>query len=949
MLAFSFAFVENQFMHLQKKAGKLIEAKSNSERIKLLKNVSETDSLKLAVLVKENCYSFWTSEPTKAQTSAKVLRLIYKFSPRKIIKAYLEWIEGISEITQGNLTSAIERLNESARTFLDLEKEYEAAQTNVAKIYVLALLGNYDEAIRCGKKVLDIFHKYADDLAIGKIQHNIGNLFYRQEMFQQAKSHFYLARDYFSKTNDSYQLAMIENNLAAVCVSENNFHKAGNFYKSALARVHKLKMSVTEAEIEASIGNLAYFRGKFDQALRHLEISRQKYEALKMPHQTAIAEIEIADIYLELNLMIEAASIYEKTAGKLRELKLQGEEARARANFGRVAALLNDTRTARRELKKAARLYVLEKNKVGAATVKLNESKLELDLRNHRKALRLAEEAEIFLNQTENRRNLLLAQYLQAEALRNLSESEKAQKMLARIFTESIKQEQSNTAQAAQISLGEIAFEEKNYRQAEKHFTRAIELIETLRAPLAAEEFRMAFLANKLAPFEYLAKIYLAENKFTEAFLTVEKARARSLAESLSNVKTQTANAKRNDASAKLTGKLEALREELNWFYSRLNRAAETEVEKLQSEAKKREKHIADVMRQISSTDEAKSGRQNFLDFARLQKTLGKQKALLEFVDFDGDLSAFVVTGETIHFIADLGKESEALALLEDLRFQFGSLRYGAKMMKSFLPELKKRADFYLRKLHEKLLAPLADFIENRDLVIVPVGGLHYVPFHALFDGACYQIEKREIIYAPGATVWQFLTSKPKRKLKNALLIGFADERIPLIGREIESLENIFADSKVLTGEQATFAAYAENAAEFDVLHLACHGQYRPENPLFSSLHLADGWITARDIYSQRLKAEVVTLSACETGLHKVFAGDEILGLARGFLSAGAKSLVLSLWTVNDEATAELMAFFYKNLQLGKTASASLRAAQINFIECDAHPYFWSPFALIGR
>ncbi|MBA3692415.1 MAG: CHAT domain-containing protein [Acidobacteria bacterium] len=132
-------------------------------------------------------------------------------------------------------------------------------------------------------------------------------------------------------------------------------------------------------------------------------------------------------------------------------------------------------------------------------------------------------------------------------------------------------------------------------------------------------------------------------------------------------------------------------------------------------------------------------------------------------------------------------------------------------------------------------------------------------------------------------------------------------------------------------------------------MHLACHGQFRPENPLFSSLHLADGWITVRDICSQKLNAEIVTLSACETGLNKIFAGDEILGLARGFLAAGAKSLCLSLWTVNDEAASVLMQDFYAELRSGKTASEALKVAQCNFIKRGVHPYFWSPFALIGR
>ncbi len=256
---------------------------------------------------------------------------------------------------------------------------------------------------------------------------------------------------------------------------------------------------------------------------------------------------------------------------------------------------------------------------------------------------------------------------------------------------------------------------------------------------------------------------------------------------------------------------------------------------------------------------------------------------------------------------------------------------------------------FICKNSTRKLFAPLEKFTENRDLVIVPSSALHYVPFQALLDDEKYLIENREISYAPSATVWNHLQKKQNRKSKNALLIGFADERIPLVNNEIKQLKKIFGTAKTFTGKNAKFSAFTENAEHFDILHLACHGQFRPENPMFSSLHLADGWITVRDICARKLNAELVTLSACETGLNKIFAGDEILGLARGFLSAGASSLVLSLWTVSDEATTNLMKNLYKNLQRGDKISASLAKAQREFIKKNAHPYYWSPFVLIGK
>jgi len=134
------------------------------------------------------------------------------------------------------------------------------------------------------------------------------------------------------------------------------------------------------------------------------------------------------------------------------------------------------------------------------------------------------------------------------------------------------------------------------------------------------------------------------------------------------------------------------------------------------------------------------------------------------------------------------------------------------------------------------------------------------------------------------------------------------------------------------------------------VLHLACHGNFRLDNPLFSSLHLADGWLTVRDVYRLNLTCcELVTLSACETGVNALAPGDEWLGLARGFFSAGAPALLVSQWIVDDEATAGLMVDFYSRLRAGVGPASALRYAQCKMLEEKPHPYFWAPFVILGR
>lgn len=926
-------------------AEKLIIATNNVEKISLLKANKHLADAKLAQKIKELCYESWTNEPTKAQKSAQSLKTLLKFNPNKETEAYYFWVSGIADITKGNFISAIANLDQSAEIFLKVNFEHLAATTQTPKILALALLGKYEAAIETGKNALKSFEKFGDELSAGKIEKNLGNIFARQGDERTAEKYYLSARKRFIKIGDKTELTMSDNSLANTYAELNDFQKAERFYASSLKNAREAKMFVTEAEIEASLGNLAVFRGKFAEALKLLELSRRKYAELKMPHQTAIAELEIADIYAELNLSQEAFEIYKQIADKLHKLKLQGEEARARANFGRVALMLGETKIARNELKKSAKLYLSEKNKVGAAIVKLSEATVEISAKKFQKALMIIEETEKLLAESDYLRHQLNTQNLKGETLAKLGNFAEATELLEKTFARSIKKHQPQIAQNSLNLLGGIAFQNNELNRAEKYFKKAIKLIEKLRAPLAAEEFRMSFLADKLAPFENLAKIYLNQHKLNAAFSMIERSRSRSLAESLEN----TSENESNTVSPKLLQKLFAIREELNWFYSRLNRAEESEIEKLQAEAHEREKEIAGLMRRIESTSERNFDKTKLFKLANIQQNLGKQNILLEFISFEGEISAFVINDKKIRFFANLINETEVVSLLENLQFQFGALRFGVKIQEKFATELKKRADFYLQKLYKKLLAPIKNYFENRKLVIVPVGALHYVPFHALYDSEKYIIESHEVVYSPSATVWNLANERTFKQPENALLIGFADEKIPLVDREIDELEKIFKTAKVLKNKRASFVNYKQDAPNFDILHIACHGQFRAENPLFSSLHLADGFITVRDIFTQKLQAELVTLSACETGLSKIFAGDEILGLARGFLSAGAKSLILSLWTINDEATTHLMKKFYKSLQSGNSISKSLQNAQKDFIGQNSHPYFWSPFILIGK
>ncbi|HYN84485.1 MAG TPA: CHAT domain-containing protein, partial [Pyrinomonadaceae bacterium] len=291
----------------------------------------------------------------------------------------------------------------------------------------------------------------------------------------------------------------------------------------------------------------------------------------------------------------------------------------------------------------------------------------------------------------------------------------------------------------------------------------------------------------------------------------------------------------------------------------------------------------------------------------------------------------------------------ELTAALGRLRFQIDALRFGAGSLRAHLPSLTERARRLAAALYDLLLRPLEHLTRGaRRLVVVPHRALHYVPFHALHDGARYVVERGEVSYAPSASVLLRCLAKPRPTFGRALLLGVADEQTPRVRDEVKALAPLFPEAVALLDAAATLDALRRHAPRADVLHLACHGQFRPDNPLFSSLRLGDGWMTVRDAYALEFGGGLVALSACETGVSAVAPGDELLGLARGFFSSGARTLLMSLWTVDDEATAETMTHFYARLVAGDAPAAALRHAQLLMLDTRPHPFFWSPFVLVG-
>jgi CHAT domain-containing protein len=173
---------------------------------------------------------------------------------------------------------------------------------------------------------------------------------------------------------------------------------------------------------------------------------------------------------------------------------------------------------------------------------------------------------------------------------------------------------------------------------------------------------------------------------------------------------------------------------------------------------------------------------------------------------------------------------------------------------------------------------------------------------------------------------------------------------LPYVLEEAEAISALLP-GRCLVDAEATRAAFIKAAPHYGIVHLVAHGEARLDNPTFAHLRLADGQLNPSDVFNLELDGALVTLSACETGRGVVMGGDELIGLSRGFLYAGAATVVQSLWRVEDGSTARMMEQFYQGLCAGQSRGAALRQAQRELLanpETGVHPYFWAPFQLIG-
>jgi CHAT domain-containing protein len=485
-----------------------------------------------------------------------------------------------------------------------------------------------------------------------------------------------------------------------------------------------------------------------------------------------------------------------------------------------------------------------------------------------------------------------------------------------------------------------------------------------LRGTLAQEALRTSFLQDKTVAYEELMLLHLERGdaaSIRQAFAVAEQAKSRTLVDLLAGVIESSAS---SSSDSERGTHLQQLQADLHAIYNQFLGTGELADALSISELHQRAIHLEQQIRQLQLKEvgHVQGGDEMTarLPTETLQQELPADLTTLAYHIVGDEILAFVHRGETIQVVRHLSRATVIQQLLQRLNVQWNRFRAGQRFAQRHMAQLEQSTRRVLADLYRELLRPVVPLLPEAavgatppKLLVVPHGVLHQVPFHALHDGQQYWIDAYELSYAPSVTVFNLCQQRTRRGPHSGLVVGVPDDLIPSVTAEAEVVTQQLRAAQVETASlvetSATLHALREKAVRCDILHIACHGLFRADNPMFSALKLYDGWLTAADVMQLDLAGSLVTLSACESGRGQVLLGDEVIGLPRAFLGAGSATLVVSLWLAEDETTAALMAEWYAQLGQNIEPVAALRAAQLAVKALHLHPYFWAPFVLMGK
>ena len=519
---------------------------------------------------------------------------------------------------------------------------------------------------------------------------------------------------------------------------------------------------------------------------------------------------------------------------------------------------------------------------------------------------------------------------------------------------------------SARRGSARVASRMNNPEEAWIQLKAALEEMESVRARIPTPDLRAHFVEQNAPAYEEAIDALSSMGRDREALLVAERARARAfldlLTESKANIRkglTTEQESERLGLEARVSQALRALENEDSERNRLATEEAEAKLVSWHESLRLKNTEYASLRYPQPYTPEQTQRLARERGLVILEFALGERRSLL-----------WVITGSRIRMIG-LPPRAQIESAVRGFRARLAR------------PSPEDFATIS-HQLYRMVLAPAAPMLAGvRKILIAPDGILYYLPFEALSPKpGRYLVEDFTIGYAPSVSV--FASLEPTRTARACDLLAYGDpvysqteaaemqnvyraagisfSRLPNTKTEVEEIGTLFPAhrEKLRLGLSATEASVkAEILGQYRLIHFATHAVIDERAPARSGIVLSlvntgaeDGILRTSEIFNLNLKADLVTLSACRTGLGKVVRGEGMISLTRAFLYAGSSSVLVSLWEVSDVATPALMTSFYTKLRNGQGVAEALREAKITMIHSDRpgrrHPHFWAPFVVSG-
>lgn len=900
------------------------------------------------------------SDPSKGRQLAAIAAEAAEAAEVPIARPRARYLQAQAYASNAEFDLALKLIEQTRAEYEALGEPLEALRTRLGLMHVLRELGRYQQALEAGEAVLDaLAHQDAPALPEQRlramVQESWGSIFEEMGRYDEALAAYAAAEAGYSALGMDERLTVVRNNRGVVLLGLGRGREALATFEEAATVFATAQLALPRATTLLNIGNAHLLLGAYSQALVCFEQARQDFAALDALADTPAVLLDTADVYLAINLYPEAVSTYGEADQLLRATGMPYDRARALWGMGAALAALSRLDEAEAALDEAAALFRAADNLPLLSGVMLEQASLQTLRGQRRAALATGRAALALIGGRDFPIQHVYAHLRVADLL--LPDLEAAETHLRAADATAEALGLPHLRYRVLQRLGHLRRLQGRHAEALSLLETAIDTIEGLRGTLPFEAIRASFLHDKTAAYEDLLQLHLAApdpGAPRRAFAAAERAKSRSLVDLLAG---GVSAPPLDGGDPALAARRTAIQADLNALYLELlGGAPETGLRvdptALRARAAELERELSLLrLRATSALSPASPPRP-----AAHAPAPAPALPLVAYHVVGDEVIAFVDDGDELRVARGLCELGTLQRTLQRLGDQWDRFRAGPAFVAQHLPMLTRSAQRVLHELYQALIAPLEPLLPAATnaatavpLAIVPHGPLHQVPFHALFDGARYLIDRFELSYAPSATVLGLCAARWPRREGPALLVGVADPSLPAIAAEIANVGRILPEARIVRDGDATRAAVTTLAAGCSTLHMACHGLFRADNPLYSALQLGDGWLTAADILGLDLAGALVVLSACESGRGAIIGGDEVIGLARSFLGAGAATLVVSLWLVQDEAAAELMADWYRRMADGRGRAAALREAQLALRASRPHPYYWAPFTLIGH